>query len=95
MKKTISLIALLCLCCTILSAQISKPKLTKKKVGKTSLVADWEENYKSSSSSDKFDIGTLCTKKYKMFSDYFKNIGIIYSTLGRDYHEEDTKEYKK
>lgn len=44
------------------------------------------------SSSNKFDIGVLCTQKYQMFSDYFKNVGVIYGTLGRDYHEEDIKE---
>jgi hypothetical protein len=30
-----------------------------------------------------------------MFSDYFKNVGVVYGTLGRDYHEEDTKEWGK
>ncbi|WP_448634624.1 hypothetical protein [Pedobacter panaciterrae] len=51
--------------------------------------------YQSRSSSDKFDIGILCTQKYQMLSDYFKNIGVVYGTFGRDYHEEDTKEWSK
>ncbi|WP_214226163.1 hypothetical protein [Pedobacter sp. B4-66] len=43
------------------------------------------------SSSNKIDIGVLCTQKYQMFSNYFKNIGVVYGTLGRDYDEEDIK----
>jgi len=53
------------------------------------------ECYQNHSSSNKLDIGILCTQKYQMFSDYFKKIGVIYGTLGKDYHEEGAKEYRK
>ncbi|NRF37193.1 hypothetical protein [Pedobacter foliorum] len=43
-------------------------------------------------SSNKFYIGVLCTQKYQLFSDYFKNVGVVYGTLGKEYHEEDIKE---
>ncbi|MES2458655.1 MAG: hypothetical protein V4594_24080 [Bacteroidota bacterium] len=42
--------------------------------------------------SDKFDIGVYCTQKYQMFSDYFKQVGVNYGILGRDYPAEDMKE---
>lgn len=49
-----------------------------------------KQNY---SKSDKFDIGVLCNDKYQLFSDYFKNVGVSYGTLGKDYREEDNKEW--
>lgn len=50
-----------------------------------------KQNY---SKSQQFDIGILCTQKYELLSNYFKSIGVPYGTLGRDYREEDIKEWE-
>lgn len=47
------------------------------------------------SRSEQFDIGILCNQKYELFSDYFKSIGIHYGTIGRNYREEDTKDWEE
>lgn len=39
----------------------------------------------SRAGSDDLKIGVLCNQKYKMFSDYFKNVGVRYGTLGKKY----------
>nr|WP_121272531.1 hypothetical protein [Pedobacter schmidteae] len=41
----------------------------------------------SHSQSDRINIGVNCTQKYKMFSDYFKSVGIKYGTLGKEYKD--------
>ncbi|WP_124587295.1 hypothetical protein [Pedobacter sp. KBW06] len=47
------------------------------------------------SKSELFDIGILCNQKYELFSSYFKSIGVSYGTIGRNYREEDNKEWEE
>jgi hypothetical protein len=51
-----------------------------------------KQNY---SKSELFDIGILCNQKYELFSNYFKSIGVSYGTIGRDYREEDIKDWEE
>ncbi|NQX42996.1 hypothetical protein SAMN05421820_11445 [Pedobacter steynii] len=51
-----------------------------------------KQNY---SKSELFDIGILCNQKYELFSHYFKSIGVSYGTTGRDYREEDRKDWEE
>lgn len=47
------------------------------------------------SKSELFDIGILCNQKYELFSNYFKSVGVSYGTIGRDYREEDSKDWEE
>lgn len=49
---------------------------------------------RSNSQNDKFDIGSECTQKYELMSNYFKKIGVNYGTLGSDYHFEELRYLK-
>lgn len=51
-----------------------------------------KQNY---SKSGLFDIGILCNQKYELFSNYFKSIGVSYGTIGRNYREEDIKDWEE
>lgn len=51
-----------------------------------------KQNY---SKSELFDIGILCNQKYQLFSNYFKSIGVSYGTIGRNYREEDMKDWEE
>jgi len=49
----------------------------------------------NNSKSERFNIGIICNQKYELFSNYFKSIGVSYGTLGRNYREEDKKEWEE
>jgi hypothetical protein len=51
-----------------------------------------KQNY---SKSKRFDIGTLCNQKYELLSNYFKSIGVQYGTFGRNYGEEDIRDWEE